>query len=591
MEWMIRQAVDLSNGFPPMLVWPNALMLVGDSEAHRWDVIVTDCGKPIDLSGYSAHGYFVRDDGESVFVDGMTDGNIAEVILKPECYAVEGPLRGVIRLTKGKQIITACEAYFVVRKDVGDKIIDPGNVIPSLDALLAQMEKTEAAIERANFAADRAENAAESAGQAAESLERIDDSLTSDDSLWSSRNIVERLCPEFERSGGAVYCHPVEGYPMKAISHISGYKIGFGDPSPDDPHQLIPYERVVLYRGSSNMLDMSGVTVASGSASITNGMIEITDQSNAVEIVVPVKIKKGIIHTVWCRAEVYGMPDGVVNATSITISTDAPAHPSNTTSSLYKNGNWESALSCGLFVLHSASVDTVNVHIKVNRSAAPMANVRLSPMVAVNRSGEKINANGFETYRGEEFTAELGQLVYSGSFNWQTGELTTEWEHRVLDGTENWRKYDINPAEKGYYYLSIGMLNTYVSGAVICSHWTQTPVGSSTVSNGVHVTNSSQGEDRLVFRPDMSVYDTLDKWNAFLAEQYEAGRPVAVAYQRMTPKTVQLEPLELLALEGENCLYSDSGSTEVSGRADPRYVIGEFETRIAALEAAVVNNV
>lgn len=38
---------------------------------------------------------------------------------------------------------------------------------------------------------------------------------------WSSKNIVDKLCPAFEESGTLVTCWPVEGYPLEVVSTIN----------------------------------------------------------------------------------------------------------------------------------------------------------------------------------------------------------------------------------------------------------------------------------------------------------------------------------------------------------------------------------
>ena len=47
---------------------------------------------------------------------------------------------------------------------------------------------------------------------------------------------------------------------------------------------------------------------------------------------------------------------------------------------------------------------------------------------------------------------------------------------------------------------------------------------------------------------------------------------------------------EILALSGTNTIYTDTGDTTVSGRADPNTIIQQLAARIAALESAVVSN-
>lgn len=59
---------------------------------------------------------------------------------------------------------------------------------------------------------------------------------------------------------------------------------------------------------------------------------------------------------------------------------------------------------------------------------------------------------------------------------------------------------------------------------------------------------------------------------------------VSVVYRLETPTTVQLTQQEILALSGTNTIYTDTGDTTVSGRADPNEVIKGLEDRIAALQ-------
>ena len=42
----------------------------------------------------------------------------------------------------------------------------------------------------------------------------INDKAVSTDSTWSSKNIIDSLCPAFTKSGAVVTCEPVEGYPL-----------------------------------------------------------------------------------------------------------------------------------------------------------------------------------------------------------------------------------------------------------------------------------------------------------------------------------------------------------------------------------------
>ena len=166
-NWMIEQDVDLRCGAQTPHIWPNALMLTGDNLAHTWRVRVFDGGGAVALTGATVTGYFVRTDGNTVAVQGSVEGSTAIVTLAQACYAFEGDLKGVMRLTLGGKTVTLSVLTLMVRKVLTDAIIDPGNVIPSLEDLLAQIEAMETATAAANTAAGAANTAAAAAASAA----------------------------------------------------------------------------------------------------------------------------------------------------------------------------------------------------------------------------------------------------------------------------------------------------------------------------------------------------------------------------------------------------------------------------------------
>lgn len=166
-NWMIEQDVDLRCGAQTPQIWPNALMLTGDNLAHTWRVRVFDGGEAVALTGATVTGYFVRTDGNTVAVQGSVEGSTAIVTLAQACYAFEGDLKGVMRLTLGGKTVTLSVLTLMVRKVLTDAIIDPGNVIPSLEDLLAQIEAMETATAAANTAAGAANTAAAAAASAA----------------------------------------------------------------------------------------------------------------------------------------------------------------------------------------------------------------------------------------------------------------------------------------------------------------------------------------------------------------------------------------------------------------------------------------
>lgn len=75
---------------------------------------------------------------------------------------------------------------------------------------------------------------------------QIDDTAVSSTETWSSRKIIDTLCPEFSVSGNPVTCNPVEDYPLSAVVTLEPKQAGSGDPSPENVRPISGYDSVAV---------------------------------------------------------------------------------------------------------------------------------------------------------------------------------------------------------------------------------------------------------------------------------------------------------------------------------------------------------
>lgn len=61
---------------------------------------------------------------------------------------------------------------------------------------------------------------------------QIDDAAVSEDAPWSSKHIIDMLCPPLEESGNPVVCYPVAGYPLGVKAKWEPVQEGSGTPYP-----------------------------------------------------------------------------------------------------------------------------------------------------------------------------------------------------------------------------------------------------------------------------------------------------------------------------------------------------------------------
>ena len=119
-------------------------LFTDDNACNVIGVVVTDDGAPATLTG-SCVGYFIRDDGQTVVVQGETHQNTASVTLNNGCYDVVGQFSLVIKV--GNVTVGACTGY--VYRSKSDIVIDPGGVVPSIQDLLDRLTVVEGLTDQA----------------------------------------------------------------------------------------------------------------------------------------------------------------------------------------------------------------------------------------------------------------------------------------------------------------------------------------------------------------------------------------------------------------------------------------------------------
>ena len=92
-------------------------------------------------------------------------------------------------------------------------------------------------------------------GPAGKDAPQIDDTAVTDSAPWSSKHIVDMLCPPLEETGNPVQCYPVAAYPLGCKASWEPVQEGSGDPSPDNIRPISGRETVSVERCGENLLD------------------------------------------------------------------------------------------------------------------------------------------------------------------------------------------------------------------------------------------------------------------------------------------------------------------------------------------------
>lgn len=80
------------------------------------------------------------------------------------------------------------------------------------------------------------------------------DDSTIGENPWSSKNIVDMLCPPLEESGNPVVCYPVAGYPLGVKASWEPVQEGSGDPSHENIRPIKGRDSVTITRQEDNQV-------------------------------------------------------------------------------------------------------------------------------------------------------------------------------------------------------------------------------------------------------------------------------------------------------------------------------------------------
>lgn len=88
---------------------------------------------------------------------------------------------------------------------------------------------------------------------------QIDDAAVSEDAPWSSKHIIDMLCPPLEESGNPVVCYPVAGYALGVKASWEPVQEGSGTPSPENIRPIKGRDSVRVERCGKNLWGLGNV--------------------------------------------------------------------------------------------------------------------------------------------------------------------------------------------------------------------------------------------------------------------------------------------------------------------------------------------
>lgn len=412
---------------------------------------------------------------------------------------------------------------------------------------------------------------------------QIDDATVTDSASWSSKHIVDMLCPPLEETGNPVVCYPVAGYPLGCKVSWEPTQEGSGDPSPENIRAIKGRDSVAVERCGGNLLKFPVEKEVYG--------ISVTTESDGRYHLKGTLNQDGFS----CFIGVAHLPAGTYTVNQTSIST--PLSTNAIVITLRK-------------VTPTGSVAWIETSTGVTQNTGSLAkptdiSIAFYGAIAAIKKGTVIDTyfelmlvsgttapTTYSPYTGQTATLTLPHTIYGGTVDAVTGEGQETWKLVTLDGTESWFTWGLNannPAVTGFYTYDINDYDT-INVKGICSHSamsSQDVWGGRNAGIGLATSGSSRYFIYSVptsLLTDISAGNEVASLKAYLAAQYAAGTPVQIAYKLATPTSFTATGAQpISALSGVNTVITDADSATATGRADPIKRITDLEDAVASM--------
>ena len=381
------------------------------------------------------------------------------------------------------------------------------------------------------------------AGADGKDAPQIDDTTVTDSAPWSSKHIVDMLCPPLDETGNPAQCYPVAAYPLGVTASWEPVQEGSGEPSPDNIRPISGRDSVKVERCGENLLDVAQCRTATPSAAY--GLTVTVDDTGLIRVFGIPKVNKDNPRATF----------RILFTNQVILTKEYKA-------------KW--------FVVKGV----INAITPIQKDKSIVLQSPLLPNTSVDVQFRLMYYTGDEPttytpYTGQTATLTLPSTIYGGTVDAVTG-----------DGQETWGTETISRI------ASIDELTSVVRCAATLLQKSVTAKSGSAISNwlGEYV---SYVEDKESFYTNQTqIYIKISKtrlssFNVAGVNAYLSEHPLTVCYKLASPVPITATGAQPIpALPGVNTVLTDADSVMVTGRADPIKRITDLEDAVASMTNA-----
>lgn len=416
------------------------------------------------------------------------------------------------------------------------------------------------------------------------------DDSTIGENTWSSKNIVDMLCPPLEESGNPVVCYPVAGYPLGVKASWEPVQEGSGNPSPENIRPIKGRDSVKVERCGKNLLPFGErIENIYRQQIMTSDDLLLLSKAYAgqkVTLTFSVETQNIVFNDVvedQLRKRIGFECNGTLADGTETYSLQCWLD--NRDGELSKNGRKTKTVTITMPELAAGDIKFYAQNIKSGSFVAYGFGIYAGTT----------DPTTYTPYIGQTNTLTLPETVYGGEVDAVTGEGQKVWKSVALDGTENWNTWGVNKNNTNVTGFFTYDINDYSNDGsnidkILCSTMSNEEKNIWGGKNiGVGLAGSGSSKYLIYCITTNTLPDTTDdkkamaSFKTFLANLYAAGTPVQVAYKLATPTPFTATGAQPIpALAGANTILTDADVVEVTGRADPIKRITDLEDAVAS---------
>lgn len=470
------------------------------------------------------------------------------------------------------------------------------------------------------------------------------DDSTIGENTWSSKNIVDMLCPPLEESSNPAVCYPVAGYPLGVKASWEPMQEGSGTPYPagGGKNQLNPAE----YEAATKTINGITFTRLNTGEVIVNG----TATRTAIYVLIanfsyPVSLSTG---RNWSIAgenviSAQGLVSGVTvirpsDNTSLYVLVESDTTVETTVQPQIEKGNAPTAWEPYENIRPIKGRDSVAVErcgenvaklvmgFELNgKTGEPLKNISWFVTEMIPVFGKTIQSDGFSSHLRYWYDSKKkfikvtdSDSVVSGAYYFRRNSMISGYDKPYikygLDSSNDYIPYTgqtntltlpetvyggevdavTGEGQKSWSQMTLDGTENYkveepkqyslnlneISYYGLCSHYKS--INSSQLQNHVSGVYLSYTL-KAIFNTNFS---SLDEFKQYLMAQFEAGTPIQICYTRKpdtsNPTFTATGAQPIPALAGVNTVLTDADSATVTGRADPIKLITDLEDAVAS---------